>query len=112
MHPTPGSSRVAEQLPTLQLGSLLEWERWLERRHDSAPGAWLALAKKGAGIVTVTYAEALDGALCFGWIDGQKGALDELFWRQRFTPRRPRSRWSQINRDRADALTRDGRMRA
>jgi uncharacterized protein YdeI (YjbR/CyaY-like superfamily) len=106
-----GGSRIADQLPTLVLGSLADWERWLESWHESAPGVWLALAKRGSAHTTVTYAEALDGALCFGWIDGQKAALDEHLWLQRFTPRRPRSRWSRINRDRAEELERSGRMR-
>ncbi|MGD1050117.1 MAG: YdeI/OmpD-associated family protein [Solirubrobacteraceae bacterium] len=104
-------SQLADQLPTLQLGSRAEWERWLERWHDSAPGVWLALAKRGSIHTTLTYAEALDGALCFGWIDGQKAALDEHLWLQRFTPRSARSRWSRINRDRAQELERSGRMR-
>jgi uncharacterized protein YdeI (YjbR/CyaY-like superfamily) len=73
---------------------------------------WLALAKRGSVHATLTYAEALDGALCFGWIDGQKAALDEQLWLQRFTPRRPRSRWSRINRERAQELESSGRMRA
>jgi uncharacterized protein YdeI (YjbR/CyaY-like superfamily) len=107
-----GRLQARDKLARLRVASLLEWESWLERSHESSPGVWLELAKKGAAVVTVTYAEALDGALCFGWIDGQKAALDERFWLQRFTPRRPRSRWSQINRERADALEREGRMRA
>jgi uncharacterized protein YdeI (YjbR/CyaY-like superfamily) len=70
---------------------------------------WLKVAKKG--VEGVTYAQALDLALCFGWIDGQKQASDERFWLQRFTPRRSRSRWSRINRDRASELAEAGRMR-
>ena len=69
------------------------------------------VAKKGSGEVTVSYAQALEVALCLGWIDGQKGALDERFWLQRFTPRGPRSRWSRINRDKAELLIAQGRMR-
>jgi uncharacterized protein YdeI (YjbR/CyaY-like superfamily) len=95
----------------LHLVSLADWESWLECWHESAPGVWLALAKRGSAKTTLTYAEALDGALCFGWIDGQKAALDEHLWLQRFTPRRARSRWSRINRDRAEELERSGRMR-
>jgi uncharacterized protein YdeI (YjbR/CyaY-like superfamily) len=71
----------------------------------------LQLAKKDSGIESVTYAEALEHALCFGWIDGQKRALDERFWLQRFTPRGPRSKWSRINRDKAEELIERGRMR-
>jgi len=105
-------SQTRDELPTLRFEEPGDWERWLESWHDSSDGVWLALAKKRAGVTGLTYAEALDGALCFGWIDGQKAALDERFWLQRFTPRRPRSRWSQINRARADELAEAGRMRA
>jgi uncharacterized protein YdeI (YjbR/CyaY-like superfamily) len=71
---------------------------------------WLKLAKAGTGIASVTYAEALEVALCHGWIDGQKGGFDDEFWLQRFTPRKPRSRWSRINRDKATALIERGEM--
>ena len=101
----------ADDLPTVGFASAEEWERWLAREHARAAGVWLRLAKKGAGETSVTYSEALDVALCFGWIDGQKAAQDERFWLQRFTPRGPRSRWSQNNRDRAGALVAAGRMR-
>ena len=74
-------------------------EAWLEDNHDSSPGIWLKIAKKGSGVESVDYAEALELALCFGWIDSQKRGLDESFFLQRFTPRRPRGKWSQINRD-------------
>ena len=83
---------------------------WSEH-HDSAPGLWLKLAKKDAQIASVTYAQAVELALCFGWIDGQKGAYDERWWLQRFTPRGPRSRWSRINREKAQELERAGRLR-
>jgi uncharacterized protein YdeI (YjbR/CyaY-like superfamily) len=73
---------------------------------------WLRIAKKGSPTPSVSYAEALDIALCFGWIDGQKRALDESFWLQRFTPRGPRSKWSQINRQKATELIGAGRMQA
>ncbi len=78
--------------------------------HADAPGVWLKIAKKAAGIPTVTYSEALDAALCFGWIDGQKAAYDESFFLQRFTPRRARSKWSKINVDRVASLVEAGRM--
>jgi uncharacterized protein YdeI (YjbR/CyaY-like superfamily) len=107
----PARSRRRDALATLALDSPGHWESWLERWHDSSPGVWLAIAKRGAAVATVTYSQALDLALCFGWIDGQKAALDESLWLQRFTPRRPRSRWSKINRERAEALEREGRMR-
>ena len=81
-------------------------EHWLEANAADSPGLWLQIAKKGAPAPSVTYAEALDVALCFGWIDGQKRGLDETYWLQRFTPRRPRSHWSRINREKADAAAR------
>lgn len=87
------------------------WEAWLEEHHGSMDGLWLTLAKKGSGVRSVTYSEAVEIALCFGWIDGQKRAFDDGWWLQRFTPRRPRSRWSRINREKATALIEAGRMR-
>ena len=98
-------------LPILELRNRKAWERWLEKHHASAPGAWLKLAKKGSPTPTVTQGEALEEAICFGWIDGQVGRHDEHFYLQRFTPRRPRSKWSAINRERAQRLIAEGRMR-
>jgi uncharacterized protein YdeI (YjbR/CyaY-like superfamily) len=97
--------------PTLAFASAGDWEAWLEERHASAGGVWMKIAKKGSGIASVTYAEALDVALCFGWIDGQKRSFDERFFLQRFTPRRARSLWSQRNREHIERLTAAGRMR-
>jgi uncharacterized protein YdeI (YjbR/CyaY-like superfamily) len=88
-----------------------DWEAWLEEHHATADGVWVKIAKKGTGIPTVAYPEVLDTALCFGWIDGQRKALDDQYFLQRFTPRRARSRWSQVNRDKVEALTKAGRMR-
>jgi uncharacterized protein YdeI (YjbR/CyaY-like superfamily) len=88
------------------------FERWLAAEHATADGVWIDLAKKGSGVPSVTYLEAVEIALCYGWIDGQVKRSEEVgFYRQRFTPRRARSRWSQINRDRAEALIAAGRMR-
>lgn len=87
------------------------WDAWLARYHDSSPGTWLRIARKQAPEPTVSYPEALTVALCYGWIDGQKGRLDEAYWRQRFTPRRPGSRWSKINADKAAALIEAGLMK-
>jgi len=98
--------------PTLAFPSAAAWERWLEDNNDARDGAWLKLAKKGTGIDSVRYPEVLESALCFGWIDGRREALDERYFLQRFTPRRPRSRWSRINRDTAKRLLAEGRMRA
>jgi uncharacterized protein YdeI (YjbR/CyaY-like superfamily) len=101
----------ADDLPVLAFGSPQAWHDWLAGQHESSPGLWLKIAKKGAGSSTVSYAEALDCALCFGWIDGQKGRLDDEYWLQRFTPRKPRSKWSRINREKAEQLIAVGRMR-
>jgi len=98
-------------LPVIPFADPESWERWLEEHHESAPGLWLKLAKKGTQSASVTYAQALALALCFGWIDGQKGAYDERWWLQRFTPRGPRSRWSRVNREKAQELERAGRLR-
>ena len=95
----------------MSFASAEAWERWLEQNHETSPGLWLKIAKKGAGIDSVTYAEALDVALCFGWIDGQKGSWDEHYFLQRFTPRGKRSKWSQVNREHIARLTAEGRMR-
>jgi uncharacterized protein YdeI (YjbR/CyaY-like superfamily) len=100
-----------DDLPILPFPSLPAWEAWLDEHHASARGVWLKIAKAGAGVASVSYAEALDGALCFGWIDGQKQALDDRFWLQRFTPRKPRSKWSTINCAKVAELEKQGRMR-
>jgi uncharacterized protein YdeI (YjbR/CyaY-like superfamily) len=97
-------------LPTLTFASAEGWERWLEDNHD-ADGVWIKMAKKRSGIASVTHAEALEAALCFGWIDGQRRSLDETFFLQKFTPRRRRSTWSRINREKAEQLIAAGRMR-
>jgi uncharacterized protein YdeI (YjbR/CyaY-like superfamily) len=98
-------------LPIVPFASIAEWEAWLDEHHASSRGLWVKIAKKDAGVPTVTYQEALEGALCYGWIDGQKGALDARHWLQRFTPRGARSSWSRINRDKVEQLIERGRMR-
>lgn len=90
---------------------MAEMEQWLEASHQSSEGLWLKIAKKGSGVESIDYAEALELALCFGWIDSQKRGFDEAFFLQRFTPRRPRGKWSQINRAKAEALIAAGAMR-
>jgi uncharacterized protein YdeI (YjbR/CyaY-like superfamily) len=97
-------------LPIEHFADAAAWERWLER-HAESIGIWLKIAKKDAGIPSVTYAEALDVALCHGWIDGQKKGFDGDFFLQRFTPRRARSTWSKINVAKIETLTAAGRMR-
>ncbi len=99
------------ELEILECATAEDWERWLQANHAGSPGVWLKIAKKGSATGTPSYPDALDTAICHGWIDGQKRGLDESFWLQRFTPRGPRSKWSQINRDKAMALIEQGRMR-
>jgi uncharacterized protein YdeI (YjbR/CyaY-like superfamily) len=104
---------VADQVPDLpveQFPSARAWERWLARNHARSPGVWLEIAKKGAAATTVSYPEAVDVALCYGWIDGVRHKKDETYFRQRFTPRTRTSKWSKINRDKVEALVAAGRM--
>jgi uncharacterized protein YdeI (YjbR/CyaY-like superfamily) len=96
-------------LPTLAFKNQAAWGAWLKKNHARAPGLWLKIGKKSAG-PSVTYAEALEEALCYGWIDGQKKPLDDAWWLQKFGPRGPRSPWSKINRDKAEALLQAGRV--
>jgi uncharacterized protein YdeI (YjbR/CyaY-like superfamily) len=104
-------SASAAELPIVRCATGAEWERWLVAQPADSPGVWLEIAKKGCEPGTVTYDHALDIAICFGWIDGQKRAHDDSAWLQRFTPRGRRSKWSQVNRDKAQRLIADGRMR-
>lgn len=108
---SPRSGAKQRDLPLLQLADRAAWETWLGANHDTAEGAWLMLAKKGSPEATVKQAEAIEEAVCFGWIDGQIRAHDEHFFLQRFTPRRPRSKWSAINRDRVERLIAEGLMK-
>ena len=100
-----------EPLPVLCFESADAWDAWLADHHASSPGLWLKIAKKGSAGRSISYSEALDVALCHGWIDGQKGRHDDEYWLQRFTPRKPGSNWSKINTERAAALIASGRMR-
>jgi len=100
----------ADDLDTRAFASAAEWEAWLREHHAAAPGVWIRFAKRGSGVPTVTYLEALHAALCFGWIDGQARGIDDAAYVQRFTPRRTRSIWSKRNRDFATALIESGRM--
>ena len=105
---------MGEQVPDLpveEFASAKAWERWLARNHDASPGVWLKIAKKGSGVATVDIVDAIETALCYGWIDGLRHRHDETYFRQRFTPRKPRSKWSMINRERVEALTAAGRIR-
>ena len=100
-----------DELPVIAFASSAEWEEWLEDNHAVCAGVWIKMAKKDAGIASVRYPEVLDSALCFGWIDGRREALDERYFLQRYTPRRPSGRWSQINRTKAEVLIAEGKMR-
>jgi uncharacterized protein YdeI (YjbR/CyaY-like superfamily) len=99
-----------EGLPVLLFASRGEWGRWLDEHHASTEGVWLQFAKKGSGVTTVTYDEAVEMALCYGWIDSQAARLDDRYWLQRYTPRRKRSKWSRINREKAEKLIAGGLM--
>ena len=91
--------------------SQADFEAWLEENHADSDGIWVKMAKRGSGIASVSLPEALDTALCFGWIDGQRKGLDDDWFLQRYTPRRRRSKWSKINREKAEALIAARRMR-
>jgi uncharacterized protein YdeI (YjbR/CyaY-like superfamily) len=97
-------------LPIMQHEHRAAWAAWLAEHHDNSPGVWLKLAKKASAATTVNHAQALEEALRFGWIDGQTRPHDGDFWLQRFTPRRKRSRWSKINREKAEQLIAAGSM--
>ncbi len=99
-------------IPILPFASKKQWADWLAKQHDKSTGVWLKLAKKGSGIPSVTYDEALEVALSYGWIDGQKGSFDDEYWLQKFTPRGPRSIWSKINREKAEKLIKGGEMKS
>jgi uncharacterized protein YdeI (YjbR/CyaY-like superfamily) len=101
----------SDPLPVMSFESTDAWDAWLAAHHADSPGLWLKIVKKGAAGRTISYSEALDVALCHGWIDGQKGRYDDDYWLQRFTPRKPSSKWSKINTERVAALTASGRMR-
>jgi uncharacterized protein YdeI (YjbR/CyaY-like superfamily) len=99
------------ELPVILFASREAWETWLEEHHATSDGLWLKLAKKGSGLGSVSLAEAVDNALCHGWIDSQADGFDDVYWLQRFTLRRPRSKWSKVNRGKVRKLIEEGRMR-
>jgi uncharacterized protein YdeI (YjbR/CyaY-like superfamily) len=96
----------------LALVSPRVWESWLTKHHATSSGVWLKIVKKNSKMKGPSYEEALDAALCFGWIDGQKDSFDGDYWLQRITPRKPRSKWSRINVEKAVGLTKQGRMKS
>lgn len=95
----------------LPFASKKKWADWLAKQHDTSAGVWLKLAKKDSGIPSVTYDEALDIALCYGWIDGQKKGFDEQYWLQKFTPRGSKSIWSKVNTEKVGRLIASGEMK-
>ena len=99
------------ELPVRSFATQAEWEGWLAAEHAVSRGIWLKMAKKSSGVESITHPEALESALCYGWIDGQRKALDERFFLQKFTPRGRRSSWSRLNREKAERLVATGRMR-
>lgn len=99
-----------DDLPLLTFADAESLERWLDEQSEASPGAWLRFAKQGAPESTVSKSDAIDCALAYGWVDGQLGRVDAHFFKTRFTPRRPRSAWSQINRQRVERLEEAGRM--
>ncbi len=98
-------------LPVLGFADQAAWESWLAEQHVTSPGIWLEIPRKSSGAPGVSYPDALAVALCYGWIDGQKGRLDDRYWLQRFGPRRAGSRWSKINTEKAAQLIEAGLMR-
>jgi len=102
---------MPRELPVIYFKSTREWEKWLAQNGAASTGIWMKLFKKGSGQTSITYAEALDSALCYGWIDGLKNKFDEKAWVQKFTPRRPQSGWSKNNTEHAARLIKAGRMK-
>lgn len=104
-------AKSTPELPIIPFASQADFEHWLEANHATSAGLWLKIAKKESGHASVNYAQALDVALCFGWIDGQKNKFDAEYFLQKFTPRRPRSTWSKINQEKVAVLITNGKMR-
>ena len=100
----------SNDLPIIPFETPQDWGVWLSEHHATTKGIWLKLAKKDTGIPSLSYAEALDVALCYGWIDGQKASFDDQYWLQKFTPRSPKSIWSKVNCNKVAALLAEGRM--
>jgi len=104
--------KKSSDLPTLPFASQKKWASWLAKQHAKSLGIWLKLAKKDSSTASVTYDEALDVALCYGWIDGQKKGFDDKYWLQKFTPRGSKSIWSKINTVKAEKLIASGEMKS
>jgi uncharacterized protein YdeI (YjbR/CyaY-like superfamily) len=104
-------AKSTSELSIISFESPVAFEQWLEENHAQSDGLWLKMAKKESGIPSINHPQALDVALCFGWIDGQRLKFDETYFLQKFTPRRAKSPWSKINQDKVAALTAQGKMR-
>src|SRR5512146_595641 len=102
--------KASADIPIKSFRSTGEWLGWLQKNHSRSAGIWLKILKKTSTGKSISYAEALEGALCYGWIDGQKKSYDADAWLQKFTRRGPRSTWSKINREKARTLIEQGRM--
>ena len=100
----------APEYPTLEFKTQKAYETWLAKNHAKVPGVWIKLAKKGSGVKSITYAEAVEASLCYGWIDGQSKSIDDTAWLQKYTPRGRRSIWSKVNIGKVEALIKAGRM--
>lgn len=101
----------SDELPALFFSDQPSFEHWLEANHESSHGVRLQIAKKNSGVISVTYDEALESALCYGWIDSRKETFDDATWLQRFTPRGAKSIWSKVNKEKAELLIVNGRMK-
>lgn len=102
---------MAPDYPIITFASQKDWAKWLAKEHAQSDGVWIKIAKKASGIPSVDYTEALDVALCYGWIDGQLKRVDDDYYVQKFTPRRARSKWSKVNIGKVEKLTADGKMK-
>lgn len=99
-----------DNLPIILFKTEKDWEKWLEK-NGNEPGVWVKIAKKNSGIKSINYQQALDLALCYGWIDGLKHKYDETFFLQRFTARKPKSNWSKVNREKVERFIAEGKMK-
>ena len=111
MAPKDKNKPGKEDQPIIPFASQQAWEQWLEQNHLEANGVWIQFYKKNSGIASVTYPEAVDSSLCYGWIDAQSKSIDELSYKQHFTPRRSKSIWSKRNIENIARLTEAGRMK-
>ncbi len=102
---------MARDLKIVSFKSAHEWKKWLAKNHVASQGVWLKIFKKDSKVISISYPEALDEALCYGWIDGQKAAFDDKAWLQKFGPRQSKSAWSKINVGHAERLIKAGRMK-